>query len=608
MAHEVQIEELLAAYLTADISADERTAVERRLAEDPALSAKLNDLRNLLPLLRRGERQVTPAMLAELKDRIALLLSNKEEIVPIAQLLAAGTANDLSEQEQQSVQKLLKENPQALKEFKSLQAFSQFLDNGRASVSSQAASKLAQRLNGKLPTAAIAPLMPKATETVSMKLQNQPKTGTSTVRIYTAKESPWRSRAAAIAAAIVLAVGAFLIAQAVKQNTGPVATHEETDIRPDDRATAPQNHDSTPNDVTPEDQQNSAPRNTGDSPQNNQRPPAPEGETPPTRTPSIRTPDREAPRAPQNRDDSGNSRDEQKPGTPELEKPKGTLPDAPMQEHLDPKDKPSMVERPPSPPNGVIINPTQQPAGNSPGPANGNGNGNDNDQQQALKKPNSNQQNNQDVQPVLGSLVAAEVADGNVQATMPDNTQVTVQVAQALPSGTTVTTDIARANFVLPGNGRLQVHRKSSMKVTLANLDTTVQLAAGQFHYKAPPGGSLTVNARSIVVSRATGSVMVTIGTDGSVITNVIENSDKAPVVVAPTGSQKQTAIPSGKQALSKTDNDTTTVGPPDDTLAEGLKQDIPDKTSDGGKTLAPADDPNDPSNKKSKGNSRRKH
>ena len=63
----------------------------------------------------------------------------------------------------------------------------------------------------------------------------------------------------------------------------------------------------------------------------------------------------------------------------------------------------------------------------------------------------------------VGSLVAANVKDGNVQATMPDNVQVSVQIKQQLPSGTTIATASARANFILPGDGRPTALAESSM-------------------------------------------------------------------------------------------------------------------------------------------------
>jgi hypothetical protein len=591
MAHDVQVEELIAAYLAADLSAEERTAVERRLAEDAGFKAQLNDLRSLLTVLRQGERPVTPVMLAELKERIALFLSQQAETIPVAQLIAAGAVNDLDENERRAVEKLLNDNPKARKELESLKALNAFLEIGRAQVSAKATRSLAERLSAKIPVAALAPALPQADETVSLQLQNPPvqaaqpqaASGAPTVRIYAARENPWRARAAAAAAAIALATGAFFVVQSlnnsnsvVKQDIQPAPGRDLPPKIVDHHDPAPQEQD-FPNQPDVQKREQVAENGVGQSPRFVA--PAPKNDIKaPDRV--IRTPDRELPPTPPSNRNSEGSPSNQNIDEPktqqapsDFDKLKGPTPENPNPLHLDDGTdivrKP--VEHPPTPPSGFAP-PTPTP----PPPSVA-------DQNTKPDKP----------EPVLGALVAVNVADGNVQATMPDNVQTSVHINQQLPSGTTLTTDIARADFALPGDGRLQVHRKSSMKVTLANLDTTVELLAGEFHYKAPPGGSLTVNARNIQVSKANGSVVVTLHNDGTVVTNVLANNNA--VTVTQKHSKKQVSVPSGKNLVIKVD-DSTTEGNADPNSTE---QDLPDSPD----VLAPTNK-RDSENPKAKGKS----
>lgn len=597
MAHDVQVEELIAAYLAADLSAEERTAVERRLAEDAGFKAQLNDLRSLLTVLRQGERPVTPAMLAELKERIALFLSQQAETIPVAQLIAAGAVNDLDENERRAVEKLLNDNPKARKELESLKALNAFLEKGRAQVSAQATRSLAERLSAKIPVAALAPVLPQADETVALQLQNQPvqaaqpqaASGAPTVRIYAARENPWRARAAAAAAAIALATGAFFVVQSLNSGNSVV----KQDIQPAPGRDLPpkivENHDLAPQDQNlpnqPDVQKREVAKNDVE-----QSPrfvaPAPKNDNKaPDRV--IRTPDRELPPTPpSNRNNEGspsnqnNDEPKNQQAPSDFDKLKGPTLENPNPLHLDDgRDIVKPVEHPPAPPSGFAP-PTPPPSvadqNTKPDP-----------------KPDK-------PEPVLGALVAVNVADGNVQATMPDNVQTSVHINQQLPSGTTLTTDIARADFALPGDGRLQVHRKSSMKVTLANLDTTVELLAGEFHYKAPPGGSLTVNARNIQVSKANGSVVVTLHNDGTVVTNVLANNNA--VTVTQKHSKKQVSVPSGKNLVIKVD-DSTTEGNADPNSTE---QDLPDSPSQPEPQKGVTSDPPPPDNQnpKAKGKS----
>lgn len=550
MAHEVQIEELLAAYLADDLSPEERSIVECRLALDSGLKAQLNELRPLLAALKQGRRQVTPEMLAEFKERISLFLSQQSGKVPPSQLLAANAVGDLDEQERHAVGIFLNENPQARKELESLKVLSAFLDKGRKPISAQVTGKLAQRLGDKIPASALASALPKATETVSLRLQNQTATATSTVRIYAAKENPWRARLTAIAAAVALAVGAFFAVQTLKKGSA-IANGEHAAPRMDNPENALKNIDRMPLDqqelreLQPREGPN-IPNPANTPPKSTQNPgidiPNPDKEVPP-RLPTGNTERSTIPD-----DDQKSQR-----GPSEFDKLKGppTSPDDTNAHEIVLNTEP--VARPPVlPPN---FSPVPPVGGQS-------------------QDPNDNKQaNTGKIEPVFGELVAATVADGNVQATTPDNVQLTVQPKQQLPSGTTITTGSARVAFILPGDGSIQIHRKSIMTATLNNLDTTIALAAGEFHYKSPPGGTLTVNARNIVVSRATGSVMVQIA-NGNLITNVLSNNTPSSALVQNKGNKKSTPVPAGKNATAKLDgDDAITVGTADTT---DLDQDLP--------------------------------
>ncbi|MFH0940094.1 MAG: hypothetical protein V1899_12565 [Planctomycetota bacterium] len=71
MSNDADLDQLLAAYLSGDILPEERAAVEQRLAEDAAFRRLSQELSETLALLKQGDRQVAPAMVVALRDRLA---------------------------------------------------------------------------------------------------------------------------------------------------------------------------------------------------------------------------------------------------------------------------------------------------------------------------------------------------------------------------------------------------------------------------------------------------------------------------------------------------------------------------------------------------------
>jgi anti-sigma factor RsiW len=512
MDHDVHIDELLCAYLAEDVTADERAVVEARLARDVDFRERLSDLQALVAFLRQGLRPVTAEMLADFRRRIEQHLGAPAGRAVFAHLVSCSVTGDLTDTERSVLEIYLTRHPEARNDVVSLGAMSQFLKKAELRVSPQAARKLTERLSAKLPAAALAPLLPQATETVAMQLQLAG-AGRSTVRVFVAQENPWRRRVrrlAAVAALLVLMVGAAYAVRAIsRQNNDlkvvgdPNPGAEKIEVSADQLSPS--------NVVSPNVRETPIQRPAPDNPAINPPivPPAidnvklPDG----NRTPSdaVNPGNPAGVRQPSN---SGNpSNPVKQPRSPSLDK--RINPNQPKQD-----EQKAIVDAAPTPtPEPNYPKPPQLDLNQNANQSHSKSIGGD-----AILSPNPNQTLTADPQPepkvavaspldpVNNKMVVA-VVRGLAQATTPQGAQ-TVAVEQQLPSGTDINTDDGRIALVLPGNGRLWINSRSSVHVDLKGNNVVVQLNAGQISYRAPFGGNLTLNhASDIQVADATGMI-----------------------------------------------------------------------------------------------------
>jgi ferric-dicitrate binding protein FerR (iron transport regulator) len=449
----VAINELLSAYLTGDVQPAEREAVERLLAADPAVRAQAGQLRALLGTLNRAKLPLNESLVQKLDQKAAALTPPPATVTP--QLES--------------------------------ETLTQFLKRGEKHVPAQLSRALAERLCAALPPGVI----PRpASVTARHAISSAP-----TVRVFAPPETPWRRRiawaAAAVAAAalVALAFGMGLL--------GPRASRENN-IAKD------ANQPKTPRTIAPErtperdapreivktpapksDAPNVAPENRVPAPPEVVQTPAPGGEQ---RQPVV-------PPAPDVVQQTPKSRDVQRPDAPAPEKtheapvvakennvvPPPRLPDTPQPEVAVPKKTHS--------PGGGAIMPGPSVNQNNPTVAADN----------TTKEPPT--------VPLTDMARVLKTADGNVMARRPDGASVPLTAEASLPSGSEITTDRGRAAIALPGDGRLWINRGSNLIVRFTGKDTTVELNRGEIAYAAPTGGSLTLSAHKVGISKANGRV-----------------------------------------------------------------------------------------------------
>jgi len=510
MDHDVHVDELLSSYLVDDISPDERAAVERQLSHDRLFRERLTELRDLVALLQLGERPVTPEMLADFERRIDRHLRAPAGRAVFAHLVSCSVANDLTDTERSVLEIYLTRNPSARNEVVSLRAMSRFLKSAERRPSEQAARKLAERLCAKLPAAALTPVLPQPAETVEMQLQIPESAQKPTVRIFVARENPWprrvRRAAAAIAALIAISAGVLFGLRALLRPAAetPVAvTPEQSNPTPtrDGAGSIPQPND-TPIEKAAQSERELADGNLPNpivrpQPDSPSVPPIVENRLPDTGlTPSGKVGDVTA------------RLNKPKQHGPNIEDRTNTVHPRPS----DSKDKELADEYKPTPeppfPPSQQVDPDHKSQPNTNG---GGAGGGVVPNPQAQNNPQPQPPNNPAAQPpdapLNDGMIVAVVRDGAVQATTAAGPQ-TVQTGQQLPSGTDITTDTSRVAFKLPGDGRLWVNRHSSLNVQFNGPNTTVHLNSGQISYRAPLGGSLTVNQPSgVQVADANGTI-----------------------------------------------------------------------------------------------------
>ena len=592
--------DLLAASLSGDLNSAERASVEQLLHDHPEARRELASLRALSSFLKQAERPVTPAMLAEFKRRMEGATAKPVE------LLSASVTGDLNPLERASVAQFLKDQPAAQRELASLRAMSTFLKKAELSPSKNASRKLIDRLSAKLPAKALAPVLPSAHETVAIKLQTSAPLSAPTVRIYAAQESPWRKRilraAAAMAAAIVFAAGTIFGLKALNTTTdetqgakGPLPNHnpapmnppDSTPIEPNEIQPAPNSQNVTPTHaplppvsevppapptqlpdgvIVPTADPRAIPPQPNTTPEPHQTAPVTAPHTPKSsRTPDAITPTPapapavEPAHGPMTEPEPALDPDQKKvvqqngglpivaPNSPLILVPPSnngvadnTNPNKPLPPvvpsttqtpAVTPSTGPSTVVPtpvPPAPNQTPTLTPTPDPTPPTP--------------------------DNSFVAAVDGKMVAAVIRDAtDASATTPTSVQ-TIQVKDVLPSNTTITTGNTRIAFVLPEDGRLWVNRHSKVTVQLQGLNTIVNIESGEVSYRAPVGGSVTINHPSGLSADSTSLMDVAIDdTTSSMVAYAIASPGK--VVRKAKGA---TSLKSNQKAVAKLDQSIT--------------------------------------------------
>lgn len=210
MAHELDIYEVLSAYLIGDVSVDERNLVERRLADDAVFRFQAKELREFIQLLNKGVRPLREELLTKLRERIQQQIAQAESELQVQALLSASLSNDLDAQEKIIFERHMARKPEAQRELQTLRVLSSNLNRGKLPVSENLSRKLAERLNAKLPPAArIQP--PAEVSIVKAPGATPSQPAMDTVRVYGERKSDWSAGfgwiAVAAAASIALIVG-----------------------------------------------------------------------------------------------------------------------------------------------------------------------------------------------------------------------------------------------------------------------------------------------------------------------------------------------------------------------------------------------------------------
>ncbi len=486
MRHDVHIEELLSAYLADDVTPDERAQVERRLAIDSDFRERLSDLQNLVALLRQGERPVTAEMLADFRRRIEQHLCAPAGRAIFAHLVSCSVIGDLTETERSVLEIYLNQHPEARNEVVSLSAMSTFLKKGERKASATAPRTLAERLSAKIPAAALAPVLPEATETVKLQLQPAAGSGQPTIRVFVAQESPWRSRVrrmAALAALLALSTGAVLGVRAlIRQNPSNTTLAKDTPPNANQEVPAPN-------------------LNAEQSPVERRLAlgPIDRAHVPLSQDPQIQAPPIVPASAGGNGGNGGNEdvapqdhnrTSQQIPETvvPKKQNTPRVTPNpyggsGQQDSHIAPEDlKPTPTPEPKYP----------QPQ-NQSGPENGGGG--------AVLPPASVAEKKEEpkasdpLAPKDNVMLVAVMRDGQDQAQVAtaDGTG-TIHLNQAIPSGSDITTGNTRLALILPEGGRLWIGAHTKVHVDLKGTNTHAKLNTGQIAYRAPAVGAMTLD------------------------------------------------------------------------------------------------------------------
>jgi hypothetical protein len=453
MEQQLPMGELLGAYLSGDVTPEERAAVERLKAEDASLQELAHSLGDLLPLLSQGQHPVSPALQVQLRERIKMSI-----------------AADLK--------------------------LDALLKKGELAVSASLSQKLAARLRARLPEAAL----PSSNVVTNLALSGRMQSATPSLRIYAAPHNPWHKRMVvaglASAAAAALAVGlSYAIRPAPatppeqmangveaspslkngqpSKTPASVANNDDKlieaapDLKPElveapAPPQAPQDavvKDSVPH-VTPEPKKHvadTAPPDKASLP------------------PKLPAPDKVVSGTPENKT----------PVAPETPKPPAPVAsnDTPV-----PQDYQKVAQTEPSAGSKTIF-----PSSGEPGTTT-----------LVANPPTTPDAANDSIAAQPDAAVVGALRGGSVEAAKDGKAQ-SIKVRDAIASGSQIFTGEGRVALVLPGDGRLWANRGTDLTISFQNKNTIVTLTSGEVSYKAGGGGALSLNAGNISVSSAKG-------------------------------------------------------------------------------------------------------
>ncbi|HLX62156.1 MAG TPA: hypothetical protein VKX17_12820 [Planctomycetota bacterium] len=522
--------DLLGAYLSNELSPEERRAVERYLNEDPAATELLDEMRELTLLLKEGEREVSQATIDALRRTVLQKIREKQ----LKALVTVSITGDLTEQERADVKYYMSAHPAAEAAQKQALSTAVLLKEGNVSANDALAGKLREKLKSVLPAAAMARSQ-KTEPLIRSASSESARTSRPSLRVFVRPENPWRKRFITVAASIaaLLAIGVFVRAWWINRSANPVATSGGENIIPNE-GKVDADHDRkeivpvpNPNYVENGTDQVAPPKNPGDR---NVPPPKKRDETIATQQQNPVVPPK----------DNSNQPDQKiavdvAPKTNAVPDEKQPVPPNSKTANNDPKKSVTPDNTVPTPPNvapnnNVPVPPTEVvgPAKNSSGgvpfvpnipnpiaPNNPNplvppvpsidvagGSGTvvppkvPNTPQNGLGTTSANTP-----PPANGIATVGSIKNGDVQVSAPGGaTSVSAKSGDTLASGSKiVTSGTSLIALNIGGGGLLYVKSNSSVVVNFG-AQTAVTLIAGEIYYNpvGAPKASLTVSAGQV--------------------------------------------------------------------------------------------------------------
>lgn len=611
---DVDVKELLGAYLAGDIRPEERAAVERLLSDDLETRAVLESLRDVLGSVQHADCPVTPAMSRQLRERLAPLLA--DEVTSAA--LGSALAGELTAPEQEQLKRYLREHPDEKTRMSAMRNTAQWMKKNQPVASDAMSAALRERLAAKIP--ALRALETQVSrETTMVKTPPIPlptakparAATTSSLRVV-AKDDPWKRRfvmgAAAAAASVALAFGIARVFETKPEiaKNGTLTPKEIAPKQSDPLPEAPNTPVPDQNVVEGETPKLLPPKTNEIQPPLPQNAPVvvkeePKGVAPRVPTPQehvvIETPKKSIP-IPQERDVD--------PFTPKTPAPEVTIKEPTTPKAIDaPVPINSVVRAPvnevatgnenrspngvpiPLGPGGQSVPPPRPPMNSTDGTAVASGTG------EGVR--NSSLPKVTETIPTTPTKAATNeagisvfsVKNGSVSAQAEGGEQQTLTAAQVgsqLASGTElITSQTSRIVLDLP-DGRLWVNQSSRLRVRTSGSTTTVELGGGQFAFETSKG-SLVVNTAGQAVVTAAKNVDVR-----------LENGALITVVLGERATIKGKKVERGQQAtvMNPASPDQPTVKPADGIATNWRAED---------EQLAPAND--NPAKGKSKSKSR---
>ena len=477
-------DELLAAYVADDLLPQERKDIDQQLSVNPSLQSRLQELEELLTILKRGKQPVTVALMETLRQRVTQQIAILKQSTQFKVLMAASLSGDLNSEEQAVLQKHLVDNPGAQRDLAALRLFADLLKGAALPCGPELSEKLAERLKKALPGAGIGRQKGRAA-TVARRAR-------STALIFLASQKSWsrpvRWIAVSAAAVVVVGVGMSIFSTFLNPDA-----HNSKVVQ-----TAPSHEIPVFEKIDPPDMSAGGVRDIASS---SDEVPTSESFYPQKSPPDFEFSEHSGTLS--ERMVNGGSKVADLPVSPAQETPlnadanklHGDISDrAPVSSQESSLSGNSDPEIPVlaeganmSMPGTGIVSAGQSKATNV-----------------TADKSDPAASN---VEPIANVAVVGAIRDGNVQARTSDGRLITLQPQQQIPSGTEIVTDRARVAIVLPGDGRLWINRNTSLVLTLRNQNTVLTLISGEISYRAPAssGAGLFLTSGDVQVNNAKG-------------------------------------------------------------------------------------------------------